>query len=47
MAKVEFVIPSVLNKSNGERKISLDANDLSDAFTKITVEWGGIQKKSL
>ncbi|MGB7638541.1 MAG: MoaD/ThiS family protein, partial [Nitrososphaeraceae archaeon] len=40
MAKVEFVIPSVLNKSNGERKISLDANDLSDAFTKITVEMG-------
>jgi adenylyltransferase/sulfurtransferase len=40
MAKVEFVIPSVLNKSNGERKISLDANDLSDAFTKITSEMG-------
>jgi len=40
MAKVEFVIPSVLNKSNGERKISLDANDLSDAFTKITIEMG-------
>ncbi|MGC2384536.1 MAG: ThiF family adenylyltransferase [Nitrososphaeraceae archaeon] len=40
MAKVEFVIPSVLNKSNGERKISLDANDLSDAFTKITDQMG-------
>jgi adenylyltransferase/sulfurtransferase len=40
MAKVEFVIPSVLNKSNGERKISLDANALSDAFTKITIEMG-------
>jgi adenylyltransferase/sulfurtransferase len=40
MAKVEFVIPSVLNKSNGERKISLDANDLSDAFTKINSEMG-------
>lgn len=40
MAKVEFVIPSVLNKSNGERKISLDANNLSDAFTKITDQMG-------
>lgn len=40
MAKVEFVIPSVLNKSNGERKIFLDANDLSDAFTKVTDQMG-------
>lgn len=40
MAKVEFVVPSVLNKGQGEKKIPLDASDLQDAFTKISDQMG-------
>jgi adenylyltransferase/sulfurtransferase len=40
MAKVEFLIPSVLNKGTGEKKISLEANDLEDAFAKISDQMG-------
>ncbi|HXG06424.1 MAG TPA: ThiF family adenylyltransferase [Nitrososphaera sp.] len=40
MAKVEFVVPSVLNKGQGEKKISLEASDLQDAFTKIAEQMG-------
>lgn len=36
MANIEFVIPSVLNKGMGERKISLEANDLNEAFAKVS-----------
>jgi adenylyltransferase/sulfurtransferase len=36
MANIEFVIPSVLNKGMGERKISLEANDLHEAFAKAS-----------
>jgi molybdopterin-synthase adenylyltransferase len=36
MANIEFVIPSVLNKGMGERKISLEANDLLEAFAKVS-----------
>jgi molybdopterin-synthase adenylyltransferase len=36
MANVEFVIPSVLNKGMGEKKISLEARDLSEAFLKVS-----------
>jgi len=36
MANIEFVIPSVLNKGIGERKISLEANDLHEAFAKVS-----------
>ena len=36
MANIEFVIPSVLNKGMGERKISLEANDLHEAFAKVS-----------
>ncbi len=36
MANIEFIIPSVLNKGMGERKISLEANDLHEAFTKVS-----------
>lgn len=36
MANVEFVIPSVLNKGMGEKKISLEAHDLSEAFLKVS-----------
>ncbi|HET7391715.1 MAG TPA: ThiF family adenylyltransferase [Nitrososphaeraceae archaeon] len=36
MANIEFVIPSVLNKGMGERKISLEANDLHQAFARVS-----------
>lgn len=36
MANIEFVVPSVLNKGMGERKISLEANDLHEAFAKVS-----------
>jgi molybdopterin/thiamine biosynthesis adenylyltransferase/molybdopterin converting factor small subunit len=36
MANIEFVIPSVLNKGMGERKISLEANNLHEAFAKVS-----------
>ena len=40
MAKVEFVIPSVLNKGSGEKKISLESSDLQDAFNKVSDQMG-------
>jgi molybdopterin-synthase adenylyltransferase len=40
MATIEFIIPSVLTKGTGEKKIPLDATDLQDAFTKITEQLG-------
>ncbi len=40
MAKVEFVIPSVLNRGQGEKKIPLEATDLQDAFTRISEQLG-------
>jgi adenylyltransferase/sulfurtransferase len=40
MTNIEFVIPSVLTKGAGEKKIPLDATDLQDAFTKITEQLG-------
>ena len=40
MTNIEFIIPSVLTKGTGEKKITLDATDLQDAFTKITEQLG-------
>ncbi len=40
LAKIEFVIPSVLNRGQGEKKISIDALDLQDAFSKISDQMG-------
>jgi molybdopterin-synthase adenylyltransferase len=40
LAKVEFVVPSVLNKGQGEKKIPLDASDLQEAFVKISDQMG-------
>jgi adenylyltransferase/sulfurtransferase len=40
MAKVEFVVPSVLNKGNGEKKISIEADSLQDAFSKVSDNMG-------
>ncbi|MGN6349125.1 MAG: ThiF family adenylyltransferase [Candidatus Nitrosocosmicus sp.] len=36
MATVEFVIPSVLNKGAGEKKLSVDASTLEEAFKIIS-----------
>jgi adenylyltransferase/sulfurtransferase len=36
MAKVEFVIPSVLNKGEGEKKVNVDASTLQDAINSIS-----------
>ena len=36
MATVEFVIPSVLNKGAGEKKLSIDASTLEEAFNIIS-----------
>jgi len=40
LAKVEFVVPSVLNGGQGEKKISTEASDLRDAFSKIADQMG-------
>lgn len=40
MAKVEFVIPSVLNKGSGEKKIALESSNLQDAFNKVSDHMG-------
>src|SRR5919109_4108250 len=40
MAKIEFVVPSVLNKGGGEKKISLEAGTLQDAFSKVSAQMG-------
>ena len=40
MAKVEFVIPSVLNRGQGEKKIPLEAADFQDAFNRISDQLG-------
>src|ERR671918_810080 len=40
MAKIEFIDPSVLNKGGGEKKLSLDAVTLQDAFSKVSSQMG-------
>lgn len=40
MAKIEFVVPSVLTKGAGEKKIPLEAINLQDAFTKLSEQMG-------
>ena len=40
MTNITFTIPSVLNGGGGEKKIVVDANTLSDAFTKISETMG-------
>jgi adenylyltransferase/sulfurtransferase len=37
---VEFTVPSVLNKGQGEKKLSLEAADLQEAFTKVSDQMG-------
>jgi adenylyltransferase/sulfurtransferase len=40
LAKIEFVVPSVLTKGEGEKKINLEATNLQDAFTKLSEQMG-------
>lgn len=40
MTNIEFIIPSILTKGSGEKKIPLDAIDLQDAFTKVIEQLG-------
>jgi len=40
LANITFTIPSVLNGGAGEKKTSLDANTLDDAFAKISETMG-------
>src|SRR3989338_9095888 len=40
MANITFTIPSVLNKGAGEKKISISASKLVDAFSKISEDMG-------
>ena len=40
MTSITFTIPSVLNGGGGEKKIGVDANTLSGAFTKISATMG-------
>jgi adenylyltransferase/sulfurtransferase len=40
LTSITFTIPSVLNGGGGEKKIGVDANTLSDAFTKISETMG-------
>jgi len=40
LAKIEFVVPSVLTKGAGEKKIPLDATNLQDAFSKVSEHMG-------
>ncbi len=47
MTNIEFIIPSVLTKGGGEKKIPLDAIDLQDAFTKVTEQLGEDFKRKI
>ena len=47
MTNIEFIIPSVLTKGSGEKKIPLDAIDLQDAFTKVTEQLGEDFKRKI
>lgn len=40
MANIKFVIPSVLNKGGGEKKVDVIASTLSEAFDKISQTMG-------
>ena len=40
MANITFTIPSVLNKGSGEKKITISASKLAEAFSKISDDMG-------
>src|SRR5215213_4251763 len=41
LAKVEFVVPSVLNKGQGGKKISIQASDMHDDFRRRVFDHNG------
>ena len=45
MSSITFTIPSVLNKGEGEKKITLSASKLAEAFSKISEDMGDEFKK--
>jgi len=47
LTDITFIIPSVLNGGAGEKKISLDADTLKDAFTKISETMGDDFKRKV
>lgn len=47
MASVKFTIPSVLNKGGGEKKVDILANNLNEAFNKISEQLGDEFKRSV
>jgi len=47
LTDITFVIPSVLNGGAGEKKISLDADTLKDAFAKISETMGDDFKRKV
>ena len=40
LANITFTIPSVLNKGSGEKKITISASKLAEAFSKISEDMG-------
>lgn len=40
MAKIEFTVPSVLNKGQGEKKLPIEAADLQEAFNNVSEQMG-------
>jgi len=40
MANITFTIPSVLNKSGGEKKTEISVSSLGEAFAKISEVMG-------
>ena len=40
MANITFTIPSVLNQGQGEKKLDVAADSLTDAFAKVSETMG-------
>ena len=47
MANITFTIPSVLNKGAGEKKVSISASKLVEAFSKISEDMGNEFKRKV
>ena len=47
MARVQFTIPSALNKGEGERKVSIDADKLADALNALVDQLGNDFKRKV
>ena len=47
MAKVKFIIPSVINRGNGEKLLDINAYNLADSFTKVDEIEDGFEARIL